>query len=172
MARDKSSLGSYADGMANVWRRAPGIALGVLGAGAGAITVAKTVAAVGAGRDLSPQQVAFYFGATVIALYVAAAAGVACLSGVVSVGAALTGSDEDHAPRAVTIAAIVVGAVVALGVLALLVDANVLYNYDGTDSFGRGFVGILGLLGAGIAIAAYKLAAKERKEEEERNKGA
>ena len=136
-------------------------------AGVGAITLTKTLVVAGVDKDVSVQQVAYYFGATVIALCVAAAVGGACAAGTLTVGDFLAGTGEDRAPLVVEVIAIAVGLLVSIGVFVPLVAVHVLFDDDETYSFGRGFVAFLGIIAAGITIVVYKLASTEVREARE-----
>jgi phosphonopyruvate decarboxylase len=84
-----------------------------------------------------------------------------------TVGDFLAGTGEDRAPLVVGVIAIAVGLLVGIGVFVPLVAVHVLFDHDQTDSFGRGFVAVLGIIGAGFTFVVYKLASMEAREARE-----
>ena len=64
----------------------------------------------------------------------------------------------------VEVIAIAVGLLVGIGVFVPLVAVHVLFDHDQTYSFGRGFVAVLGIIGAGVTIVVYKLASRAARE--------
>lgn len=57
---------------------------------------------------------------------------------------------------------IAVGLLVGLAVIIVLVQANVLFNYQDTDSFGRGAFGVLGIAVVGGSIWYFWKGKKEK----------
>lgn len=117
----------------------------------GVVGTLKTLTSAVSGIELSPQQFAFYLGGASIAVYFAAGVGAIGFTlgyWIVNGARALGGGSESSDSVAVGTGA-VVGGVAALFMLITLLDAGVIFDYNGADAIGRAFSALVGVVVVG-----------------------
>ena len=103
-------------------------------------------------------QFPFYLGAGAIAAYLSVGIGI-MVAGAVAAASSALNIDEDK----LTNVLLALAAVVALVTLITLVQAGVIFDYEGTDAFGRTAFAALGIVAVGAAYGTLSNArAKSR----------
>lgn len=130
---------------------------GLATAGVSGLGAVKTLVQVASGRSVEMQEIAFYFGAAAVAVYFGLGAGLVAGGAVAGISQAIAGGEV---PRAAGYVAVIVGGAVGLAIIVVLAQAGVLFDYQGTDGFGRGVIGLLGLFAVGGGIYLWRRNAK------------
>jgi hypothetical protein len=127
--------------------------IGLLTGAIAVLTAAKTVIEIGSGKQFGLQQIAFYAGASAIAVYLAAGAGLmlfAALGG----GLVWLNGGKDIS-KSITYGLLAIGSLAGLVVAVLVILAGVLFNYENTDAFGRAAVALIGLTAVAGGVYLY-----------------
>lgn len=132
-----------------------GLVTGAIGVIAFVVSIVKLTTDV----DVAPIQIGFYLGASAVLVYIAGFAG--AFAGAMVTGAISALSKGESAASMVVGG--IVGVAAALWLAYILIDANVIFNYDNTDAIGRGFMALIGLAGLCVAIYFWRRSAKKAK---------
>ena len=119
--------------------------LGLLTAAIGAVGVIKTIAELGSGTSFSIQKVAYYIGASTMAVYGGVGVGFMAMT-IVVLGLSYVSGHGDDPPEAFVWPGLAVGIVVAVAMIYGIITGGALI-YEEVDGFGRAVF-------AGIGVAA------------------
>lgn len=141
----------------SAWRKKGRFAVAYVSGAIGVVATLKSFAETSTGMTFEANRFPFYLGAAAVTVYMSIGVGIMVAGGVAAASSAL-GIDEDKSTNAV----LAVAAVVALLMLTTLVQAGVIFDYDGTDAFGRTAIAVLGILVVGGGLwYAFKRTGEE-----------
>jgi hypothetical protein len=125
---------------------------------AGLVGAIKTLTTETTGASLTPGQLLFYIGASLIAAYISVAAGAMLGGSAVALATSAFGADDSESGDY----AVIAGAVIVAGLtFVVLINAGVLWDYEDTDQMGRILFSLIGL--ALLAVPIYLYSRDSRK---------
>ncbi|MET9229086.1 hypothetical protein [Lentzea sp. NPDC003310] len=135
-------------------RRGP-VVLGLISAAIGALGTVQTLVEVASGQEFSVQQLAFWFGASAVVVYVAVVAAGFVAGVVLAVAEWLSGGGLSSAFEW---GVFIVGGMAGIAFAAYVVLQGVVFDYDSVDAFGRGAIGVIGIAAFAAGIWAWRRA--------------
>ncbi len=127
---------------------------GLITAAVGVLGTLQTLLEVGSGRTFDLQLLGFWLGASAVAVYVAAFVGALAggllseLLGALSRGTTLSAKVE--------VGAFITGGVFGVLAAGFVIMQGVLFDYDGFDALGRGFMALLGVAALAAGVWAWR----------------
>jgi hypothetical protein len=141
-----------------------GRAAGLLTGGVGVVAALKSLVEVGSGHSLGLQRMAFYLGGAVFCVYGGVVGAIMVGAGLALVTNVFVGEDW---PEGVAAVVVCIDIAAGLALLIVLAFAGVVFDYNGTDGFGRAFTALCGLAAVTGGLYLWRSRAKKEKAQAE-----